>query len=307
MVEKLVSNLATIEASGDIEAQIKIFSMRTVLWAAVILVVLLLLAAKFMKRLPKIKLPLFSLIVGAVLIPTVILFSSTIYLNTNSDSGGPVHWHTDLEVWVCDQELELRDPSSAFSNKIGSSTFHEHNDKRLHLEGVVVNKNYDASLEKFMLLVGGKISKTELSVPVEESLFVSKTDGDSATGDEADVRALLTRDEKNKAVISASNDRGCGNTPAEVQAFVYTFDESNNTYSQAKLDDPARYVMRDEPNVPPGDCLIIEFGAVKDRTNKLCLQYGVRDENRCTQFGVTGKDRKRCDIHEVSANTGGVE
>ena len=64
---------------------------------------------------------------------TGILIGSTIYLNTNSDSGGPVHWHADIEFWACGNEIELRDPTG-FSNKIGTGTLHEHDDHRIHLD-----------------------------------------------------------------------------------------------------------------------------------------------------------------------------
>lgn len=299
--------LASSEILNDKEAQINSFSMRTVLFASLLLIVLLIIAAKLMRRLPKVKLPLFVLIAATVLIPTVILFSSTVYLNVSSDSGGPIHWHTDVEFWACNSELELRDPSGFLSNKIGSPTFHEHNDKRMHLEGVVVDKEYDASLEKFMLLVGGKISADMLKLPVEEELFTSETDGDVVTGNTTDVQNLVVRDEKGKAVVEAKNGKTCGGVDSEVQAFVYRFNKADNTYSQHKLDDPARYTLRDESTVPPGDCLIVEFAPPKNKSSRLCKQYGVRHQDRCTQFGVSEPSPKLCNIREVDDTAGGVD
>lgn len=299
--------LASTEILNDKEAQINSFSMRIVLVAALLLVVFLLIAAKSMKKAPKVKLPLFLLIAATILVPTATLFASTIYLNVSSDSGGPIHWHTDVEFWVCDQEMELRNPSGFLSNKIGSPTFHEHNDKRLHLEGVVIDKEYDASLEKFMLLTGGKISSNELRLPVEEEFITAEADGDSSAGSPADISAMLEQDEDDKPVVAATNGKECGGVDSEVQAFVYRFSKDDNTYSQEKLADPARYVLRDESTVPPGDCLIVEFGPAKDRTDKLCLQYGVRDEKRCVLFGVSEPNPKLCNLREVTSEAGGAE
>jgi hypothetical protein len=63
--------------------------------------------------------------------------------------------------------------------------------------------------------------------------------------------------------------------------------------------------MKDEPNVPPGDCIIIEYDVLKSRTDKLCKQYGVRDTKRCEAFGVpSNKKAKVCNIEEIA--TGGA-
>ncbi len=237
----------------------------------------------------------------SVLFPTILMSGSTIYLNTISDSGGPVHWHTDIEFWVCDQEIELRDPTGFLSNKIGTSTFHEHNDKRIHLEGVVIEKDYDASLEKFLAVTGGEITDSKLVIPTEDSIFENDVDGDKNTGDQDLVKSFLTRDADQRATLTVNNGDSCSNNGyAEVQAFLYTFNKDNDTYSQRKLDSPKNYTMRDESVVPPGDCLIVEFGVVKDHTDKLCEQYGVEDVNRCTEFGVENFNPKICKIREVN-------
>ena len=248
--------------SGDIEEQIKSLSINTVLIAALALVILLLISGRVIKnkKHKHLKKPLFILISIAVIIPSLLMTGSTIYLNSISDSKGPVHWHTDIEFWVCGQEIELRDPIGALNNKIGTSTYHEHDDKRIHLEGVVVDKEYDASLGKFMTVTGGEITKNTLTIPTEESLFEDDADGDVANGNKQFAEKLATKDAKGLSVIKVKNGNGCSeNGYAEVQAFLYRYDENTKTYSQTKLDDPAAYIMRDESTVPPGDCLIIEF------------------------------------------------
>ena len=63
----------------------------------------------------------------------------------------------------------------------------------------------------------------------------------------------------------------CNGQPAILQAFVYQTE--GNTFSQQKLEDFTNYVLSNYSKVPPGDCIIIEFGPIKDRTDKLCNFY----------------------------------
>ena len=94
----------------------------------------------------------------------------------------------------------------------------------------------------------------------------------------------------------------CGNQQADVQVYVYQYDPDSKTYRQSKISNPRDYVMTKDSNVPDGDCIIVEFGPTSDTTNKLCEQYGIRDIQRCEEFGVATNQRKICDIQEV-ANT----
>src|SRR3989344_2583633 len=52
----------------------------------------------------------FLLIVLIVTATTLYLSISTVLLNIRSESNGPVHWHTDFEIWKCDERLDLKDP-----------------------------------------------------------------------------------------------------------------------------------------------------------------------------------------------------
>ena len=113
-------------------------SLQYTLWgaaflAAITLYMLLIQRKKFFKRQKAI---LFILIIIATLTVTSYLIYTTLYLNFTSATKGPVHWHADYEIWNCNEKLELMNPEG-FSNKIGSNVFHEHNDNRIHVEGVV--------------------------------------------------------------------------------------------------------------------------------------------------------------------------
>jgi len=289
--------------SGDIESRINAFSIKTVLVSILILAVLLLISTRIVKskKLEKLKKPIFILIVLAISVPSLFMTGSTIYLNTVSDSRGPVHWHTDIEFWVCGQEVELRDPFALLSNKIGTSTFHEHDDKRIHLEGVVMDKQVDSSLDKFMRVTGGSIEKSKLVIPTEPNPFESDTDGDVVTGDQELVKQFLTKGDKERTILTVENGQGCSDQGyAEVQVFLYSFSKKDDTYTQTKLEDPKSYTMRDESTVPPGDCLIVEFDQVKSVTDKLCKQFGVRDSVRCVEFGVSAYNPDLCNIQQTN-------
>lgn len=229
--------------AGDLEQTVAAMSLRSVLLAALALLVLIGITVLLRRRAPRVEMALFWSIVTVVVITTISLIGSTVYLNTTSSSGGPVHWHADFELWACGQELELKAPSGFLSNKIGTSTLHEHKDKRVHLEGVVVHPQ-DASLGKFFRVIGGQISSSSLVVPT------------------------------NSRTERYVNGQSCNGRRAEVQAFVYR-SNPDKTYSLQKLDQPDEYVISPHSNVPPGDCVIVEFDVPKATTDKMCRSYKV--------------------------------
>lgn len=186
---------------------------------------------------------LFLLIVIPTLASTVFLAGSTIYLNIISSSGGPVHWHAQFEVWDCENQLELNDPQG-ISNRVGSPTLHEHNDGWIHLEGVVVEEK-EASLGNFINVIGGNITNDSYQFPTHEGLIV-----------------------RNSGDACPDGDKGA------MQVFVYKTE--NGVFTQKKIGNPASYIISPHGSVPPGDCIIIEFGEEKERTDKLCDQYEVQ-------------------------------
>lgn len=292
----------------DLEQQIATISKNVILSASILLAVLVLLTVALRDRLPKARPFLFTSLAATLLVPTIFLAVSTIYLNTKSESGGPVHWHAEIEFWACGTELELRDPTGFLSNKIGTSTYHEHDDKHIHLEGVVVKKSEDASLGKFMRVTGGSLSNLGIDVPLNESTATWVAQGDKLDGDSqgsltpSEIEAEFTTITAGGPVASLKNGKQCNGQAAQLQAFVYTFDKESNTYAQKKLTNPAGYVIRDESSLgPPSDCVIFEFDTPKDQTDKLCEQYGVRDQVRCLDFGVKEYSKELCNIKEVTA------
>lgn len=217
-------------------------SFNVVIVGTALMAILTTLSLGIKKPSQKLKQILFFSFSAVSVLVTLFLAGSTFYINTVSSSGGPVHWHADVEIWNCGEEVNLKDPKG-FSNKIGTPTLHEHSDKRIHLEGVVVGKQ-DASLGKFFHVIGGNITRDSLTVPTNDGNLTLSSGGTCPDG-----------------------------SPAELQ--VFAFKVKDNNYTQSKLENPTEYVITGEGGVPPGDCIIFEYGPKKDRTENLCRSFKV--------------------------------
>ena len=217
-------------------------SVKFSLLAGGVIIVLTIFSVLLKEKSEWMKYLLFGSFVAVALLNTIYLSGSTIYLNQKSETGGPVHWHADFEIWRCGQELELADPKG-FSNKVGTEVIHEHDDKRIHIEGPILDL-HDASLGHFFEEVGGSMSSNHLTIPTEEGM-VTLRDGDKCPDRE----------------------------DASFQVFVYKTEGA--TFSQEKLKNPSSYILSPHPQVPPGDCIIIELDRQKDKTDKLCNFYKI--------------------------------
>lgn len=188
---------------------------------------------------------LFVSIAGSVLVPTLFFVGSTLYLNMLSETRGPIHWHADFGIYTCGTPVVLRAPEGLLSNKVGTPLLHHHDDNRMHVEGTVLNRSH-ITLAWFFNTIGGILAKTSFSIPTE-------------TG---------TR--------TIQNGELCNGNPGLWQVFVYTQDaEKNSVFRQRKLDEFENYVLSPETQVPPGDCIIMEFDTLKERTEHLCPFYEI--------------------------------
>jgi len=193
-------------------------------------------------RKDNIKWILFLAIALPVTVSTIYLTYTTVYLNVISETGGPVHWHADYEMYICDEKKELV-KAEGFSNLVGDSVLHEHGDSRIHVEGVLVKKK-DADLQSFFKTVGGFLNENQFVLPSDSG------------------------------IISVSNGEKCpSGREGMLQVFVYQ--TSGKKIKQQKITDAAHYVLSPHSTVPPGDCIIIEFGNQKDKTTHMCESYTV--------------------------------
>ena len=118
----------------------------------------------------------FTLVIIIVAITTFYVLAWTVVRNVASETGGPVHWHADFEIWACDEKQQLPE-SEELENKIGTSDFHHHNDYRIHLEGVPHDLE-EFDLGHFFDAIGGKFSKDGITLPQVGGGTKSWTNGD---------------------------------------------------------------------------------------------------------------------------------
>jgi hypothetical protein len=110
---------------------------------------------------------------------TLYLILTTIHLNATSWSKGPVHWHADFEIWACDSQISLVEPTG-FTNKQGTDLLHAHDDNRMHIEGVLLNERA-ASLGAFFHALDGKLTNTGFVLPSRNGM-VSVENGQACNG-----------------------------------------------------------------------------------------------------------------------------
>jgi hypothetical protein len=105
----------------------------------------------------------FSAVVIAI---TLFIGGNVVYNNFTSWSRGPVHWHADFTIDICGNELTLPGSKSIFSNRVGTDESHHHEDMRIHLEGVMMERE-TATLGFFFRAIGGELTSTSITVPTE--------------------------------------------------------------------------------------------------------------------------------------------
>lgn len=127
----------------------------------------------------------FSVAIAAI---TIYFAATTVYINIVSATKGPVHWHADFEIWACGKKIDLVEPKGLL-NKVGTATVHEHNDNRIHVEGVLLSKR-DASIGAFFHAVNGYIDSSKIIV------------------------------QTNDGVVEYENGNLCNNVPAKLYVFV---------------------------------------------------------------------------------------
>lgn len=280
-------------AVTDLSRNISDLSIAVVSAAVVLLMFLVVAAVITHQRWPKFKGPLFTLIVLVTVVTTFTLGGATVAHNVNSPTAGPVRWGADYQLWACGNQLDLRDPRGLLGDRTGTPTLYEKNDGRIHYDGTPGNLPDDASLGKFMQVVGGEISDSSLVIPLNDnSGFV----GTPTTPEQVEGYISTDRDGISARFVNGQN---CGTEKAEVQAFVYAYNQATKTYTQTKLTHPANYELSHSKASPPGDCVIVEFASRKDRTDRLCASYGVRDYDRCTAYGVPAHKVNTCDLREL--------
>ncbi|QKQ98718.1 hypothetical protein GKQ38_04295 [Candidatus Nanohaloarchaea archaeon] len=117
----------------------------------------------------------------AILVPSLYTAGAFLHESQTSWSGGEIHYHADYEVIVNTSgnlhTLDLVDPTNYCSSATTQSTlmcklndrtgitkYHEHNDNRIHLEGIFKERE-DATLAAYFETFHGELSNTRMVYP----------------------------------------------------------------------------------------------------------------------------------------------
>ncbi len=250
-------------------------SILVALWAGGTSVLLLLIAILAKNASDELKKLLFALMITAIVGPTVYFIGSTVYLNLNSLANGPVHWHADFEIMACGEELSPPTPTGFLSNKTGTPVLHQHADKRYHVEGVVLDLE-EVALDRFFEVQGGLLTNDVFRVPTGSG-FVTHYNGDTCP----------------------NGEKGMW------QAFLYKVDEATHTATQIKLADYAHYTPSPHELVPPGDCIIFEFGPERTYTDRLCNFHQIAVNKGELKIEVPAKEQ--AGVSPASGEQGAID
>lgn len=179
----------------------------------------------------------FDVIAVVVVIATLFMVSSTLYLNFTSPTKGPVHWHADYEIILCNEHYELMEPKGML-NRVGTNTLHEHNDNRIHVEGVPRTLE-EVSLGEFFEKVDSHLSNNEFHM------------------------------NSNKGEITVKNGQLCNGKAATLYVFVEK--QFGRERKWSKLENAEEYVISPYSTIPPGDRLKITFSekTIQELLNEL--------------------------------------
>lgn len=262
------------------------------------LLIILLLVAKFYHRSDRIVLSIAG--IGSTVF--MVAFLSALISHIQAESFGPRHRHAGIEFWVCGSELQPRSNPIGLRNTRGNHLLVLSSDKHLYRSGFVMNDMQDATLGQALDTIGGSIQSDTLELPLHQEstswlMPRYRQDGDaqgSLTSEQLD--RFIRGNEKRPNIQLSSGERCPNGSTAKLQTFVY-YDNGDGTYYQEKLSRPDDFILPRHNTLPP--CIIVEYGPAKVRTDKLCQHFGLRDDRRCSVFGVENFFDNVCDMTEV--------
>ena len=95
------------EEEIDFDSNLKSNSINYILITSLIAVISIIAITFTKDKTDKLKWLFFLAIIIPIVLTTVYMASSTIYLNLISETKGPVHWHADYEIWNCGEKIKL--------------------------------------------------------------------------------------------------------------------------------------------------------------------------------------------------------
>lgn len=143
------------------------------------------------KRWKRLKSVLFYsiIIVGAA----VLIWGIFSLAGKRSFSGGQIHWHADLKLTVCGEDVPLPQPTASAivhgEPFVGTPFMHLHSGPQIHIEGVV-STTEEIMIGKFMDVISMHLTDTEL---------LDKKNGDACPdGQPGKVKLFINGQESNE-------------------------------------------------------------------------------------------------------------
>lgn len=132
----------------------------------------------------------YGIVIGGVVLLIWGIFSLA---GKRSFSGGQIHWHADLKLTVCGEDVPLPQPTASATVHgepfVGTPFMHLHRGPQIHIEGVVSTKE-EIMIGKFMEVIERHFTDTE---------FLDKKNGDTCPdGQPGRVKLLINGQESNE-------------------------------------------------------------------------------------------------------------
>lgn len=102
------------------------------------------------------------LVIGGWGLSIGVVVAGIVWLAANREpsySGGPVHWHAKIHVFICGKEREF--PGGSAAQHVGTNLIHHHGDQTIHIEGVIPRKE-DVMLGEFFDAINVPFSSEEI-------------------------------------------------------------------------------------------------------------------------------------------------
>jgi len=132
-------------------------------------------------------------VIGIAVIGFIIFFFSTLE-STGPYSGGQVHWHSRITVFVCGDRYTMPAPPS--NVHLGKPLLHTHDDKLIHVEGTVY-KPGEITLNAYMDAIG---------LVFEDNQLLKKTNGDLCDGKPGKVKLFVNGEENQELAAYVIKD-----------------------------------------------------------------------------------------------------
>lgn len=273
-------------------------SLRVLVVATLAIAIICILSASVKKRSPRHNSVLFALIATVVISSTGLLVGTVLDSFFNASPTGLSRRQSQIEYWACGVQLATPAPNKPFRTSSGEGSFFEYGDGVARFQGII-NQELDApNLANFQNAIGGSITATSMVLPLSENIISTGIDGDipdpSGT---SRIDKFITKSTDSQTTITLVNGSTCGSTSSVINIFGLSVNESTNTYTQKKFEFPSNLNLGNVQNM--SDCIIVEFDAVREKTDRLCSEIGNRDSARCQDFRLISKQAGSCDLRQV--------